>query len=121
MVNLLFLNLVYINQNAIRRMIDQFVYLLPAAAFSVGIDERDESSALPNSHPAVVDAVIMAIPETTTPASIEMSTIARERMPGSSGSPKNMPATFMPAAPPSRLPGSSPKTAKSTSPAPAPM
>jgi hypothetical protein len=42
-------------------------------------------------------------------------------IPDSKGSPKSIPANLIPAAPPKRLPARSPKSAKSTIPAPAPM
>ena len=45
----------------------------------------------------------------------------RDMIPASTGKLKSMPANFNPAAPPIKLPGRSPKIAKSTSPAPAPM
>jgi hypothetical protein len=67
------------------------------------------------------DAVTITVPETRTPTSMDASTITRDTSPGSSGSPNNIPATLMPAAPPRRLPGNMPKSPNKTSPAPAPM
>jgi hypothetical protein len=52
---------------------------------------------------------------------MEARTIARDMIPGSRGRPNSMPANLMPAAPPRRLPGKSPKIANRTSPAPAPI
>lgn len=71
--------------------------------------------------PSAANTNVITAPNNTAPKAIEATTIILGKSDGTRGAPNNFSARLSPIAPPSKLPGSSPKKAKMTRPTPAPI